>query len=360
MNNRLLPLSCLLMVTAAVALVAGRADAATYCGGRFEGKTVRWIVPSAPGGGYDTYSRLVAPFYGKYTGARVVVQNRPGAGGGIGARQIMRAAPDGLTVGILNGPGLIMAAYFETPAPPNPATDFTILARVVKDRQLWAIARNSRLPGVKSLVEKRQSRPIVFGTRGPGTLSFADMVIASHILHLRSRIVTGYRGSRDDILAVLRGEVDAVAHSNGSLLAAFRSGELRPWLQITDGPVSDDSRYAGVPWLAGPQGLAVQAARRDGRDVVRASRQAAALVTLTGAGRLIAAPPGLDAGLTRCLRAAVHAALSDPGFVEAAATAGRALDVAGGEKAAARLESVQPDVAAFVPVLKRAAALYDK
>ena len=360
MNNKPARRSCFLIVVITIFLQAATAAASTYCGDRFAGETVRWIVPSSPGGGYDAYSRLIAPFYEKYTGAQVVVENRPGAGGGIGAQKIVHAAPDGRTIGILNGPGLMMAAMFETPPPPNPATAFTLLGRVVKDRQLWAVAADSKLPGLRALLENGQGRPIVFGTRGPGNLSFVDMVVASRILNVDIDIVTGFRGSRDDILAVLRGDVDAVAHSDGSLLDAFESGELRPWLQVTEGPIGDDARYDNVPWLAGPDGLAVWVASRNGGDVARASDEADALVELTGAGRLIAAPPGLDAALTQCMRDAVHAALTDPGFVAAAAKAGRTLDVARGEDIAGKLRSIEPEAAAFVPALKRAAAEYGK
>lgn len=361
-NNKPKRLWHLFILIALVSTVVAPAPghAAQYCGDRFHGRTIHWIVPSAPGGGYDTYSRLIAPFYEKYTGGHVVVQNRSGAGGRIGAAQIMDAARDGLTVGILNGPGLMMAALYESTPVPNPATDFTILGRVAATPQVWAVAAESSLPGLQALLEKEQTRPVVFGTRGPGNTSFVDIVIASRILNLDVDIVTGYRGSRDDILGVLRGDVEVAAHSFGSLLDAFESGELRPWLQISDGRMSRNAIFDGVPWLAGPDGLAVRAARLAGRDVERASAEADALVELTGAGRLIAAPPGLDEELSRCMRDSVHAALTDPGFVKAAAAAGRQLEVARGEEAAARLRAVQPEVAGFVPELRRASEAYGK
>lgn len=342
------------------ALHPASSRAEPYCNGRFAGETVRWIVPSAPGGGYDTYSRLVAPFYEKYTGARVAVENRAGAGGRTGAARIMNADPDGLTIGILNGPGLMMAALYESTPVPNPATDFTILGRIANSRQVWAVPAASSLPAVKTLVEKGQERPVIFGTRGPGNTSFVDIVIASRVLGLEVDIVTGYRGSRDDTLGALRGDVDAVAHSYGSLLDAFQSREMRPWLQISDRPISDDPVLEGVPWLAGPDGLAVHAARLSGRDVERVSAEADALVELTAAGRLVAAPPNLDAELSRCLRDAVYAALTDPQFAKVALAADRHLQVARGEEAADRLRSVLPAVAGFVPVLRRASEQYSK
>lgn len=361
MNNKTIRLLCLLVcsLTGSV-LYPPLINAAEYCGDRFVDQTIRWIVPSSAGGGYDTYSRIIAPYYEQYTGGRVVVQNRAGAGGRIGAAQIMDAAPDGLTVGILNGPGLTMAAAFETSAVPNPVQDFTILGRVASNRHVWAIGADASLPPLRTLLEQGQTRPLVFGTRGPGTLSFVDIVLASDILNLDVDIVTGFKGSQDGILGVLRGDVDAVAHSSGSLAASIEAGELQPWLQVYDGPASDDPAYENVPSLAGPEGLAAYAAKLAGNDVERATARAQALVELTGAGRLIAAPRGLDPELSKCMRDAVYAALTDEAFVKAAGEAGRRLDVARGEEAAARLQAVQQDVAAFASLLQRASEAYGK
>jgi len=336
------------------------ATAQVGCDDRLQGETIRWIVPSSPGGGYDTYSRLIAPYYEKHTGAEVVVHNRPGAGGQIGATQIMQADADGLTVGILNGPGLMAASLYEDRPIPNPATDFTILGRVAATRRMWAIGVNSSLPPLKQIIDQGQDRPIVFGTRGPGTSSFVDIVLASNILKLDVDIITGFQGSQDGILGILRGDIDAVAHSWSSLRGALDNGEIKPWLQIAAEPIAGGVRYDAQSLLAGPQGLAARAAWRDGEDPAPAAERAAALVELTTAGRLIAAPPDLEPGLRRCLRDTLHAALTDPDFAADAAQAGRPLDIARGEAAAARLEAVQPALAGFAPVLRAASDAYGK
>ena len=67
----------------------------------FKGKTVTYIVATGPGGGYDTYSRLIARYLQKYLpGSRVLVRNVPGAGHIVGANTIYAAKPDGLTIGM--------------------------------------------------------------------------------------------------------------------------------------------------------------------------------------------------------------------------------------------------------------------
>ena len=62
------------------------------------GATLRWIVTSAPGGGYDTYSRLLEPHLERELGARIQIENRPGAGGIVGAMAIRDAPADGRTL----------------------------------------------------------------------------------------------------------------------------------------------------------------------------------------------------------------------------------------------------------------------
>ena len=74
----------------------------------YKNKIITFIVPYTPGGGFDTYVRLVAPFFQKYIpGSTVIVENKTGAGGVIGTNEIFLAKPDGLTIGIVNVPGMV-------------------------------------------------------------------------------------------------------------------------------------------------------------------------------------------------------------------------------------------------------------
>src|SRR6478735_8493929 len=89
------------IVTAAV-LAAGAASAQTGAD-FYKGKTVTYIVSTAPGGGYDLYGRLVAEFMQKYLpGSTFVVKNLPGAGHLVGTNTIYASRPDGLTIGTFN------------------------------------------------------------------------------------------------------------------------------------------------------------------------------------------------------------------------------------------------------------------
>ena len=98
-----LPRALLCALALAACAPAARAQDAERA--YFGGKTVRMVVGYGPGGGYDAYARMIAPHLSKVLGASVVVENQPGAGGLVALNRIYAAAPDGLTIMIVNGTG---------------------------------------------------------------------------------------------------------------------------------------------------------------------------------------------------------------------------------------------------------------
>src|SRR5262245_34294099 len=79
----------------------------------FAGKTVRMVVGSATGGGYDVYSRLIAPYLARMLGATVIVENQPGAGGLISLNRLYVTEPDGLTLSFANGTSAALGQLIE-------------------------------------------------------------------------------------------------------------------------------------------------------------------------------------------------------------------------------------------------------
>jgi tripartite-type tricarboxylate transporter receptor subunit TctC len=217
------------------------------CRERFEGRTLRWIVPSAPGGGFDTYSRLIEPFYERALGAEIVVENRSGAGGIVGTTAIRQSAPDGGTVGILNGPGLMVAALSGETKVPNPATDFTILARVARSEHVWVAGAGSGLDSIAEVFAEAEKRPILIGVREVGGTAFLNIAVTTSLLGFDRRIVAGFRGNREATMAAVRGDVDLVVYTFESIRDRIQSGDLRPLLQVSDEPISADPLLEGVP-----------------------------------------------------------------------------------------------------------------
>ncbi len=94
------------------------------------GETIRWIVPFSPGGGYDVYSRLLEPFYEEAIGAEIVIQNRVGAGGRIGARAVRDSEPDGTTLRLVNAFALLVGEMTGETSGLDPLAGFTVLGRL--------------------------------------------------------------------------------------------------------------------------------------------------------------------------------------------------------------------------------------
>lgn len=228
------------------------------------GRTIRWIVPYSVGGGYDTVSRLIEPFYGKKLEAEIVIENVPGAGGVVGANQIKGGAPDGLMLGIINAPGLLVAAMTEQTKAPNPALDFTILGRVTRNQIAWVTGPHSRFRTFDDVLAAAQKRTTLFAATEVASINFVNAAVLSAILGFGADFVTGFPGSREETLAAVRGEVDLVSVTFDSVVDRIDAGDLRPLLQISSKPISTHSSLAGVPMVAGEQGLAARRLRRCG------------------------------------------------------------------------------------------------
>ena len=330
------------------------AEKLVSCRGTFAGHTLRWIVPSSPGGGMDTYSRLITPLYARTLGAEIVVENHPGAGGVSGATAIRESRPDGATLGLVNGPGLMVAALTGEMSAPNPATEFTVLARVASSRHVWATGASSGLRTLSDVFTEAKMRPIVFGVREVGGTAFVDIAVTTSLLGLDRKIVAGFRGNPDTTLAAVRGDIDLVAYTFESIRNQIVSEDLRPVLQVSDVPISSDPLLDEVPLLGSEQGVAASRAATLGRDVGEAVRDAGALSALIGAGRLVVAPLGLDSQVQRCMEEALDTSLSSDIFRAAAANAHRSLNLARSDQALAELQAAGARADRFLPIVREA------
>jgi len=189
---------------------------------------MRLIVPFAPGGGVDAVGRVIAEPLGAALGQPIVVENRAGAGGALGATSVARAAPDGLTlliahIGILAvNPSLYANLQYQ------PLASFAFVAPLALVPNVLVV--NPKLP-VHSIAEL-----IAYAKANPGQLNFSSAGIggAAHIAMAAFNVATGtrmvhvpYRGTPPSITDVISGQVQATFTSGVSLLPHVRSGALR-------------------------------------------------------------------------------------------------------------------------------------
>jgi putative tricarboxylic transport membrane protein len=174
----------------------------------YAGKTVRLVVGSATGGGYDVYSRLIAPYLAKVLGATVIVENQPGAGGLISLNRLYAATPDGLTLSFANGTSAAFAQITEQQGARYDLAKFDFLATVGAPPGLWLVGPNSPIKTVDDAIKARMKWR--WAASGPADGLGNGAAFTCEALKLDCQIVPGYGGSNQSALAVTRGEMDAV------------------------------------------------------------------------------------------------------------------------------------------------------
>ena len=354
LRSRLIRRSLCGLAVGVASLWAGVAEAADC--GEISGANVEWVVPFSPGGGFDVYSRLFQPYIERHLGAHVAVVSVTGAGGVLGAKAIRDAAPDGHTLGIVNAGGLLTSRLFGDVDVPSPADDFTVLGRFVTQNYTWMVAGDSPIRTIYDALAHGRSGDLVVGVLEVGSGAFLAGAVVSEVLGLRPEIVAGYRGSKDTLMAVIRGDVDVMSGTFKSHLDAIDAGEVRSILQISDAPVDEHPSLQGVPLLVGPGGIAQATASSEGHDPSATDALAGIAANLSGLGRFIVAPKGLSPSLQACLEGAVADALADPAFVSAAKAVRRSLEPLSGVEAAALARKTEISAGSLRPFIEKAVA----
>jgi tripartite-type tricarboxylate transporter receptor subunit TctC len=262
----------------------------------YKGKTVFYIVSTAPGGGYDSYGRLVAEYMQRHLpGSTFVVKNMPGAGHLIGANAIYASKPDGLTIGTFNT-GLIYNQVVKQEGVKFDLEKMSWIGKAASDPRVIAIASQSPIKTYKDLVAQKE--PVNFSTAGLGSASYVETTVLTSALKLPIKILTGYNGS-DDQLAMRRSEVVGSIASRSSWEPFIANGYGRFIAQI-GGSEKDIPQLA--PQVTDPKGKSMVALVQSQGDIAR----------------LTAGPPGIPKEQLDALRAAYRAALEDKELLEKA------------------------------------------
>ncbi|MCA9736532.1 MAG: hypothetical protein KC645_02810 [Gemmatimonadetes bacterium] len=309
------------------------------------GRRLSWLVGWSPGGGYDLYSRLLERPLERTLEAEVVVENVPGASGIVAARRIARARPDGRTLGILNGGGLLLAPWSNPGFAPDLEADFSVLGRILPHDQTLLVRTDSGFGALADLVTAGRSRALVFGATGPTTINVLLTAVLEDLFGVQVEIVLGYPGSQELLASVERGDLDAavIGDESAELMRA-----LRPLLRFS----AEGSDSGGAPPLLGPDGL-LETQPALFPDPDRARADAAALDELMAVGRLVAAPR-LPGSLASCLEAAVVSALADPELSAAAGRAGRSVRPASSSTALRHVRAAKVALPRFATRVERA------
>lgn len=274
----------------AIALAIATTFAIPGAVAKYPEKTITFIIPYKPGGGFDTYVRALAPILEKRLGVTVVPKNMPGAGGRKGATYLYKSKPDGYRISIMNLPGKAIAAIQGKKGVGYDIRKFTWLGQIASDSYVIAVAGKSKINSIADL--KKLGRTIKTAGTGKGATSYVVSQIAGNILGLKLKLVTGYKGSSGMSIAVIRGDTDIGFFAYRSYSKFAKSGDLRAIAALDE---------KGAIKLGKP-----------GLSKLRIHR-------------LVAAPPGLPADIKKTLEDALFDSINDAGFKKWAKKARRPL-----------------------------------
>ena len=293
---------------------AATAAAADFDCSMLEGETITFVVPFSPGGGYDSYARMIAPFLAEQTGADVIVENQPGAGGLLAINSLLAAEPDGTTIAIMNAVGAGGGAIAGAEGVQFQLDELTYIGRVGASYHIFATGADSEFQTWDDVLAAEEFR---YGSTGPGAADFVNGNLLNAIFDGGWTIVTGFEGSEENELAVTRGDVDGMTGDFDSRMPAIEAGDHRPLLLI--GP-ERDPRLPDTPAL-----LELDLDERQ-RELAQAQ------IDLLDFGRPIVAPPDMPEDQLACLRGALRAAVEDPELLEQAETTQRPIAYMSGEE----------------------------
>jgi len=317
----------------ATGIAVGAAPAHAQSGADFfKDKTVTYIVATAPGGGYDTYGRLVAEYMQRYLpGSTFVVKNMPGAGHLVGTNALYASRPDGLTLGTFNT-GLIYNQLVGLDGARFDLTKMSWLGKAGSDPRVILIAQQSP---IKSFAELQASKtPVNFATAGVGSASYVETVILLNGLKLPLKALTGYNGN-DDQLAMRRGEVVGSIGSRSTYEEFVRNGYGRMIVQV-------GGRNTDVPQL---MPLMTESKAKTLISLIQSQGDIA---------RLTAGPPGIPADRLAALRDAYRKALEDKELQAKAEKLERPVEPAYGDDVLNAIKEALNQTPETIAVLKEA------
>jgi tripartite-type tricarboxylate transporter receptor subunit TctC len=205
----------------------GAAGPAPSCAQDYPHRPIKIVVGFPPGGGSDTAARVVAQEMSKGLGQTVVIENRPGAAGTLGAAETARSAPDGYTLLVTPGGHPIFGAIFKS-LPFDTVNSFEWISNIATIPFFVIVPGNSEYRSLADIIAKAKASPgtVTFGSAGPGSTHHLGLELlasrtATKFLHVP------YRGDAPVVTALLTGEVQFGLATPTLAAEHIKAGKLR-------------------------------------------------------------------------------------------------------------------------------------
>ncbi|WP_439595393.1 Bug family tripartite tricarboxylate transporter substrate binding protein [Falsiroseomonas sp.] len=210
------------------AVAAGAALRSAPAFAAWPDRPIRVIVPFAAGGNADTIARLLQPLLQERLGQPVVVENRPGAGGSVGATAVARAQPDGYTLLIgSNGP-LSVNPVVQARLPYDAAKDFAPVAMAMQVPHCLVVQANAPYRSVADVVTASRARPDALGVGTAGVASATHLSLEAFIAASGARLLhVPYRGGGAAVPDFIAGNIPLLFTEFSTALPLHRAGQGR-------------------------------------------------------------------------------------------------------------------------------------
>jgi tripartite-type tricarboxylate transporter receptor subunit TctC len=314
------PLAVFLLSSLLVLLGPAGPGAADEIEDFYKGKTMRLIIGYGPGGGYDLYGRVAAEFLGKYIPGNptVVPQNMPGGGSYTAGKYLYEAAPkDGTVLGIVAQTFPLDAAMKEG-AQRIDATKMPYVGRLTTNVDFGHGLPDSKFKSY----DDAKAREIVVGATGGASPALLLPRALNKYGGAKFKIITGYAGSTETMLAVERGEVEAVGANGLAATMAKRAD----WITEKKIPILYQATLKRHPLLPHVPALPELGLTDEGKAVLTLIASSADI------GRSIVTTPDVPAARLAVLRKSFQQMVADPAFLQKMKERGVTIEPATGEE----------------------------
>jgi len=212
-------------------------------------RPIQMVVPFPPGSSPDTLARMVAEPLAQKLGQPIVVENRPGAGGNIGTRQVAQAKPDGYTILLtINGPIVTAPSLYKNTLGYDPEKDLRVISMLGTSPNVLVVPAGAPADDVRQFVERARAQPgdLNYGTVGPGSSSHLGMAMLEQEAGI-SLLQIPYTGFPQVITSIVAGDVHAGFMVPGVAMPQVNAGKVKV-LGITS--LEESDVLPGLPTIA--------------------------------------------------------------------------------------------------------------
>ena len=274
------------LVVAVAALAFGFSGSAVSAD-KYPSKTITWLIPYGPAGGFDLHSRAMIVGMKKALGVNIIIRNRPGAGGNVAWNLTWGAKPDGYTISTVNIPGAIISELFHTPKPQYKLKEFSWIGQISAAPYMFAVGTQTPF---KTLEDVQKAKEFLITGSGVGGTEWITATLTGKLMKFNIKQILGYPSAPASNMAIVKGEGHGrpLGLDSPGQMAFVHDGTMRPlWVYLD----KRDPEFPEVPTV-GELGFPS--------------------LTVLAAHRVVTAPPGMPKDRLAKLQKAFDAATKDP------------------------------------------------